>query len=61
MCKRILFLISYPARYNENKPVTSSRDTQEIQPDVGAEMLRIFKTSLDFIEYGVDYSLNEWF
>lgn len=29
--------------YNENKPVTSSRDTQEIHPFAGAEMLRIFK------------------
>lgn len=28
--------------YNENKPVTSSRDTQEIVPSVGLEMLKIF-------------------
>lgn len=28
--------------YNENKPVTSSRDTQEIHPLVGAQMLKIF-------------------
>ena len=41
--KLYYFLIPFPVRYNENKPVTSSRDTQEIQPDVGAEMLRIFK------------------
>ncbi|KAI8807110.1 YT521-B-like domain-containing protein [Cladochytrium replicatum] len=27
---------------NENKPVTNSRDTQELMPDVGREMLRIF-------------------
>lgn len=28
----------------ENKPVTSSRDTQEIPTDIGREMLRIFST-----------------
>jgi len=28
--------------YNENKPVTASRDTQEVHPLAGAEMLRIF-------------------
>jgi len=28
--------------YNENKPVTASRDTQEIHPSAGAEMLKIF-------------------
>ncbi|KAJ3117124.1 hypothetical protein HK098_006360 [Nowakowskiella sp. JEL0407] len=27
---------------NENKPVTNSRDTQELLPDIGHEMLRIF-------------------
>lgn len=29
-------------RLNENKPVTSSRDTQEIHPVAGAQMLKIF-------------------
>ena len=29
--------------YNDNKPVTSSRDTQEIVPSAGIEMLKIFK------------------
>ena len=29
--------------YNDNKPVTSSRDTQEIFPTAGMEMLKIFK------------------
>ena len=43
---------------NENKPVTFSRDTQEILPEKGKEMLKIFhnfkhKTSLfdDFEHY----------
>ncbi|KAJ3203096.1 hypothetical protein HDU82_006844 [Entophlyctis luteolus] len=27
---------------NENKPVTNSRDTQEVGPDIGWEMMRIF-------------------
>jgi hypothetical protein len=31
--------------YNENKPVTASRDTQEIHPIAGAEMLKIFSES----------------
>ena len=29
---------------NDNKPVTNSRDTQEIMPEQGREMLRIFHT-----------------
>ena len=29
--------------YNDNKPVTSSRDTQEIYPSAGMRMLKIFK------------------
>ena len=29
--------------YNDNKPVTSSRDTQEIFPSAGIEMYKIFK------------------
>jgi hypothetical protein len=29
--------------YNDNKPVTSSRDTQEIFPSAGMRMLKIFK------------------
>ena len=29
--------------YNDNKPVTSSRDTQEIFPSAGIKMLKIFK------------------
>ncbi|KAG6870385.1 hypothetical protein C0993_004677, partial [Termitomyces sp. T159_Od127] len=28
----------------ERKPVTNSRDTQELLPDAGQEMLRIFHT-----------------
>ncbi|TPX39147.1 hypothetical protein SeLEV6574_g07408 [Synchytrium endobioticum] len=43
---------------NENKPVTNSRDTQELQPEVGREMLKCFveyrpKTTLldDFTWY----------
>jgi hypothetical protein len=28
--------------YNDNKSVTASRDTQEIHPIVGAEMLKVF-------------------
>jgi hypothetical protein len=28
--------------YNDNKSVTASRDTQEIHPPVGAEMLKVF-------------------
>ena len=28
----------------ERKPVTNSRDTQELPPDAGQEMLRIFHT-----------------
>jgi len=44
-------------RNNENKPVTNSRDTQELFPDPGREMLKIFfefrsKTSiLDDFEF----------
>lgn len=30
-------------RYNEGKPITSSRDTQEIHPVVGMEALKLFK------------------
>lgn len=37
--------------YNDNKPVTSSRDTQEIFPTAGMEMLKIFK------EYSQDTSI----
>lgn len=45
----------------ERKPVTNSRDTQELLPDAGSEMMRIFmtheaKTSLlqDYTYYEVD-------
>ena len=48
----------------ERKPVTNSRDTQELLPDAGHEMLRIFlthpaRTSLlqDFAYYEVCISL----
>ena len=37
--------------YNDNKPVTSSRDTQEIFPSAGIEMYKIFK------EYPQDTSI----
>jgi hypothetical protein len=30
-------------RYNENKPVTTSRDTQEIPPIIGYEMVRMIR------------------
>jgi hypothetical protein len=30
-------------RYNENKPVPTSKDTQEISPPAGAEMLEVYK------------------
>ena len=33
----------YDFRYNEGKPITSSRDTQEIHPAAGMEALKIFK------------------
>lgn len=36
----IVFLTT---RYNEGKPITSSRDTQEIHPAAGMEALKIFK------------------
>ena len=46
----------------ERKPVTNSRDTQELLPDAGQEMLRIFsshpaRTSLlqDFAFYEVGF------
>jgi hypothetical protein len=49
----------------ERKPVTNSRDTQELPPDAGQEMLRIFhthpaRTSLlqDFAFYEVVSSNN---
>lgn len=37
--------------YNDNKPVTSSRDTQEIFPTAGVKMLKIFR------EYSQDSSI----
>lgn len=42
-------------RYNENKPVTTSRDTQEIPPEIGFEMVRIIK------EYPSDSSILDDF
>ena len=33
-----------PSNTQERKPVTNSRDTQELLPDAGQEMLRIFHT-----------------
>jgi hypothetical protein len=49
-----------PSNTQERKPVTNSRDTQELLPEAGHEMLRIFfthpaKTSLlqDFAFYEV--------
>ena len=35
---------SYCSNTQERKPVTNSRDTQELLPDAGQEMLRIFHT-----------------
>lgn len=42
MSNLIKFYLLLLLRYNENKPVTASRDTQEIYPLAGAEMLKIF-------------------
>jgi len=42
-------------RYNENKPVTTSRDTQEIPPLIGNEMVRIIK------EYNYESSILDDF
>jgi len=39
----IYYSIYRLSRYNENKPVSSSRDTQEIYSSAGAEMLKIFQ------------------
>ena len=55
------FLLLYScSNTQERKPVTNSRDTQELLPDAGHEMLRIFlthpaRTSLlqDFAYYEV--------
>jgi hypothetical protein len=51
---RLKLVTSHPARARphcetnsntqERKPVTNSRDTQELLPDAGQEMLRIFST-----------------
>jgi hypothetical protein len=50
----------FSSNTQERKPVTNSRDTQELLPDAGQEMLRIFhshpaRTSLlqDFAFYEV--------
>lgn len=39
-----LSLIGIPSNTAERKPVTNSRDTQELLPEAGQEMLRIFYT-----------------
>ena len=45
---RCVYLIAYAkgirSNTQERKPVTNSRDTQELLPDAGQEMLRIFHT-----------------
>jgi len=38
------FELHYYSNTQERKPVTNSRDTQELLPDAGQEMLRIFHT-----------------
>jgi hypothetical protein len=55
MSKIILTFNFFTNRFNENKPVTSSRDTQEIHPAAGAEMLRTFK------EYSYESSILDDF
>ena len=58
---RIFFIADcFPSNTQERKPVTNSRDTQELLPEAGQEMLRIFhshpaRTSLlqDFAFYEV--------
>ncbi len=42
-------------RYNENKPVSASRDTQEIHPLAGAQMLKVFS------EYNYETSILDDF
>jgi hypothetical protein len=39
-----LLLKTFFSNTQERKPVTNSRDTQELPPDAGQEMLRIFHT-----------------
>jgi len=42
----VLFIVwfTFYSNTQERKPVTNSRDTQELLPDAGQEMLRIFHT-----------------
>jgi hypothetical protein len=42
----LLFFMAHLLSRNtqEKKPVTNSRDTQELLPDAGQEMMRIFHT-----------------
>ena len=54
--------LTFNRNTQERKPVTNSRDTQELLPDAGQEMLRIFfthpaRTSLlqDFAYYEVNH------
>ena len=64
----LLTLWSPISNTQERKPVTNSRDTQELLPDAGQEMLRIFhthpaRTSLlqDFAFYEVSLGLIKHF
>lgn len=43
----------------ERKPVTNSRDTQELLPDAGQEMLRIFHTHPSRTSLLQDYAFYE--
>jgi len=43
-CSVGLPLTSFRRNTQEKKPVTNSRDTQELLPDAGQEMMRIFHT-----------------
>ena len=65
---RLIFInleLAFFSNTQERKPVTNSRDTQELLPDAGQEMLRIFhthpaRTSLlqDFAFYEVRISFR---
>ncbi len=62
----LLLTQRHSSNTQERKPVTNSRDTQELLPDAGQEMLRIFhthpaRTSLlqDFAFYEVGCNMIE--
>lgn len=64
LCHCPLTIVLFASNTQERKPVTNSRDTQELLPEAGQEMLRIFhthpaRTSLlqDFAFYEVGISI----